>query len=101
MPEQVRIYFDEETLFPMRILYLKQATEKPKTFRAVLSLEFTDVELDQPLDPQEFRYVPPRDVPEVDETAVYLKAIESLRAAASATAEGAATPGATPTGRAQ
>jgi hypothetical protein len=101
MPEQVRIYFDEETLFPMRILYLKQATVEPKTFRAVLSLEFTDVELDQPIDPQEFRYVPPRDVPEVDETAVYLKSIEHLRAAADAAAADASSPEATPPGPAQ
>jgi hypothetical protein len=103
MPEEVRIYFDEETLFPMRILYLKQATEQPKTFRAILSLEFTDVELDQPVDPQEFRYVPPRevDVPEVDETALYLKAIENLRAAVNAEAEASSQPEATQPGQPQ
>lgn len=97
MPEQVRIYFDQETLFPMRILYLKQATAEPKTFRAVLSLEFTDVELDQPVDPQEFRYVKPRDIDEIDETAIYLKSIENLRAAANAPA----TPQPTPPGQPQ
>jgi hypothetical protein len=93
MPEQVRIFFDEETLFPMRILYLKQVTVDPRTFRAVLSLEFTDVALDEPVELQEFRYVPPRelDVPEVDETSVYLKTIESLRAAARETGTDART----------
>jgi hypothetical protein len=101
MPEEVRIYFDRETLFPMRVLYLKQATAEPKTFRAVMSLEFTGVELDQPVDPQEFRYVKPRDVDEIDETAIYLKSIEDLREAAKAPAAGAATPQAAPSGRPQ
>jgi len=101
MPEQVRIYFDEETLFPSRILYLKQATLEPRTYRAVMSLEFTDVRLDQPIDPQEFRYVGPRDVGEVDETNLYLKTIENLRAAANEVEPNATAPATAPAERGQ
>ena len=79
MPERVRVYFDAETLFPMRILYLKQYAAEPATFRAILSLEMSDVRFNEELDPEVFRYIPPTNVNEIDETAAYLRMIEALR----------------------
>jgi hypothetical protein len=90
LPDRVRVCLEQETLFPTRILYLKQVTVNPVTYRALLSLEFSDVQFDQPVRPEEFRYVPPRGVNEIDETALYLKLIESLRAEASAPQSAAA-----------
>jgi hypothetical protein len=81
MPDRVRVYLDGETQFPTRILYLKQASVEPVTYQAIMALEFTDVVLNEEIDPQKFRYVPPSGVNVVDETGVYLKMIEEMRAA--------------------
>ena len=79
MPERVRVYFDVETLFPMRILYLKRIANEPKTFRAILALEMSDVRFNEEIDAEVFRYIPPEGVNEIDETALYLQMIEAMR----------------------
>lgn len=94
MPDRVRVCLEEESLFPTRILYLKRVTNEPVTYRALLSLELTDVQIDQPVRPDEFRYVPPRGVNEVDETALYLKMIEAMKAQPGPPGSGTATSGA-------
>jgi hypothetical protein len=78
VPDQVRVYFDQETMFPTRILYLKQASATPRTFRPMLTLEFTDVVLNEEVNPEEFRF-PLRGIDEVDETSDYLRMIEAAR----------------------
>lgn len=79
IPDRIRVYFDRETLFPMRFLYLKQVSEQPRSYRPMLTLEFSDVELNQDVNPDEFSYFPPKGVDEVDETSNYLKMIEAAR----------------------
>jgi hypothetical protein len=79
IPDRVRIYFDKQTLFPTRILYRKQVSANPVAFIPLLSIEFTDIRLNEGVDAEEFRYVPPKGVDEVDETLVYLKLIEQIR----------------------
>ena len=81
MPDRVRVYLDGATQFPTRILYLKQVTVEPVKYEPIMALEFTDVVLNEDVDPQKFRYVPPSGVNVVDETGVYLKMIEEMRAA--------------------
>lgn len=107
MPDRVAIYLHEETKFPMRILYLKQITVDPVTHRAIMSIEFSDVKLDQGLDPDTFRFIPPRGVAEVDETNVFVEMIKREADAAATPQDGAepagndsgsATPDATETG---
>jgi hypothetical protein len=88
IPDRVRVYFDEQTLFPTRVLYRKQLATDPPSFVPMLSIEFTDVEFPAEVDPEEFRYVPPKGVDEVDETQVYVQMIEQMRAAAQAAAAG-------------
>lgn len=88
IPDRVRVYFDEQTLFPTRVLYRKQVAADPPSYVPMLSIEFTDVEFPAEVDPEEFRYVPPRGVDEVDETQMYVQMIEQMRAAAQAAAGG-------------
>lgn len=58
LPERVRIYFEAESLFPVRILYLKLSSVERRTYRAMLSLEFHDVEFDVMLPADAFIYKP-------------------------------------------
>lgn len=78
IPDRVRIYLDDENLFPGRILYLKESSDdgERRTYRPLLSLEFQDVVINAPVDPDTFRYQAPPGVDEVDETKEYLKLIE-------------------------
>jgi hypothetical protein len=87
MPDRVRVYLDGDTLFPTRILYLKQASVDPVKYQAIMTLEFTDVVLNEEIDPQRFRYVPPAGTNVIDETGVYLNMIQGMRAAADAQAQ--------------
>lgn len=57
LPDLVRLYVDSRTLFPEKVLYLKKIPGK-KTFKSLVSLEFRDVEFDQPVDEKEFIFVP-------------------------------------------
>lgn len=82
LPERVRVYFDRETLFPTRILYLKRVSQDPVSDRPMLALEFSEIRLNEGVDAQAFRYVPPKGVDEIDETGIYLRLIESIRASA-------------------
>ncbi|MFG0333287.1 MAG: outer membrane lipoprotein carrier protein LolA, partial [Maioricimonas sp. JB049] len=78
IPDRIRIYLDDENLFPGRILYLKESSDdgQRRTYRPLLSLEFRDVVINAPVDPDTFRYQAPPGVDEVDETKEYLKLIE-------------------------
>lgn len=104
-PDRVRLYIDKDTLFPNRILYRKLASRDPEFYVTLMSIEFDDVQLDQGVGPEEFRYLPPQGVDEIDETALYLQMIESMRAESQPSAaaggqpvdrSGAAVPNATP-----
>lgn len=80
LPDMVRIYLEKETLFPERILYLKLVSEERKTYRPMLTVEFSDIRLDQPVPPQAFVYVAPPGIEERDETAFYLELIKGAAA---------------------
>jgi hypothetical protein len=62
------------------------------------SIEFTEVRINEGVDPQEFRYVPPKGVDEVDETQLYLAMIKQLRMPVQPPAENGAPVNATPAG---
>lgn len=76
MPDHVRIYFDDQTQFPTRILYLRRSEPGARTFIPLLSLEFSDVVLDGPINDDLFQYTPGPDVKVRDRTGEYLKLIE-------------------------
>ncbi|WP_145034314.1 hypothetical protein [Caulifigura coniformis] len=79
LPERVRIYFEAESLFPVRILYLKLASAERRTYRAMLSLEFHDVEFDAALPPETFSYRPATGVQQKDDTDDYVQLLKAAQ----------------------
>lgn len=76
IPDAVRIIVNSATLFPERVVYLKKQTEKDKKgYRALVSFQFKNVELDATIDEQEFTFEPPQDVVPEDVTRQFLDRI--------------------------
>lgn len=74
VPDLVRLWFDAETQVPVKIDYLKKAADKLPE-RAIVSLQFRDVVLDQAVDESLFLFVPPEDVVPEDITRSYVEQI--------------------------
>lgn len=70
VPDAVRIYLDPQTLFPRRIVYLKKNKE---ALESMVTLNFSKVSLNAPIQATEFAYEPPDGVFPVDITNQYLK----------------------------
>lgn len=70
VPDQVRIYFEQESLFPRRILYLKSSEDG--TRRPMVTLDFVDVRWDVELAEDAFNYTPPEKVARQDVTQAYI-----------------------------
>lgn len=102
VPESVRIYFDRETLFPQRIVYLKKHATRNYS-RPMLTLDFINVQLDGPVDEVAFHYEPPKGVSAAsidDTTNLYLQQLTAPRKNAGSGAPAAGTPeGAPPQGQ--
>jgi len=92
LPERVRIYFESESLFPVRILYLKLASAERRTYRAMLSLEFHDVEFDAALPPETFSYRPATGVQQKDDTDEYVQLLKATQSPPQAAAPPEARP---------
>ena len=72
----------------MRILYLQRVTIEPMTYRAIMSIEFSDVKLNEGVDDETFRFeLPPQGVQDFDETNLYIDMIEVHRTQVAAAAE--------------
>ena len=61
VPDSVHIYVDRDTGFPHRILYRKKVPGR-EVQRPMLTLDFLEVALNQPINNSEFDYVPPDDI---------------------------------------
>lgn len=72
IPESMRIYVDRETGFPHRFLYLKKVPGRD-VFRSVLTLDFVDVALDEPINPAEFDYKAPEGAPVIEQTKAFVE----------------------------
>ncbi len=70
VPDAVRIYLDPQTLFPRRIVYLK---DHQGTLKNMVTLNFSKITLNAPVNATEFAYEPPDGVFPVDTTHQYLK----------------------------
>ena len=70
IPDAIRIYLDPQSLFPRRIVYLKNNNN---TLESIVTLNFTKVTLNAPIDKAEFAYEPPDGVFPADVTNQYLK----------------------------
>ena len=76
-PDRVRITFLSDSSFPIRFQYLKLADAENKIYRPMLTLELSDVRINEPLSPQLFNYVRPVGLEERDETAIFIESIRS------------------------
>ena len=72
VPDTVRVYLDRETGFPLRFLYLKKIPNR-EVQRAMLTFDFLDVAINQPIDPSEFLYDPPSGIQPVELTNFFLE----------------------------
>ena len=70
VPDAVRIYLDQDTLFPRRIVYLKKNQD---SLQSMVTLNFSKVTLNTPIPETEFTYEPPDGVFPVDITKQYLQ----------------------------
>ena len=70
IPDAIRLYIDPQSLFPRRIVYLKNNNN---TLESMVILNFTKVILNAPIDKAEFTYEPPDGVFPADITNQYLK----------------------------
>lgn len=75
IPDRVRVYFDADSLFPRRILYLKGQGEDPVD-RPMVTLDFNDVVFNASIDPKLFEYVPPDGITPEDITDQYLRRLQ-------------------------
>jgi outer membrane lipoprotein-sorting protein len=67
VPDAVRLYIDRESGFPHRVMYLKKLPGR-KVSRALLTLDFLDVALNEPINNSEFDYEPPANVTPIEQT---------------------------------
>jgi len=76
VPDAVRIYVDRETGFPHRIMYLKKLAGRGEVDRPILkpmvTLDFIDVVLNQPINQQEFDYQAPEGVTPIEQTRAFV-----------------------------
>ena len=72
VPDAVRLSIDRETGFPHQILYLKKLPGR-KVSRPLLTLDFLDVALNEPINNSEFDYEPPAGVTPIEQTKAYVE----------------------------
>ena len=99
VPDAVRIYIDRETGFPLRIMYLKNligrgTVDKPIQ-KPMVTLDFLDVVLNQPINNQDFDYQPPEGVTPAEKTKEWIDRLLSTepQGAPGPNAPGSKTPG--------
>jgi hypothetical protein len=83
-PDRVRVYFAADTYLPVKIVYLKNELDesgKVAGQRALMTLEFRNVQVDQPVPPDTFQYVLPEKAEEVDRTNEFVEIIKQSDAA--------------------
>jgi hypothetical protein len=79
VPDEVRVFLDRETGFPLRLLYVKKMPDRD-VMRPMLTLDFLDIALNEPIDAREFEYEPPDRVTPIEITPVYLEQLKTMAA---------------------
>lgn len=79
VPDRIRVYFEQVSLFPRRILYLKR--DDSQVHHPMVMLDFEEVEWDGDVDPNSFTFVPPAKVVAQDVTQSYIKQFSKEAAA--------------------
>jgi hypothetical protein len=88
LPERVVLFIGEADFFPYRIDYLRRNERANGAgeggllpgFREMQTIEFFDVRVNEPIDPREFQYQPPKGVKVIDETDSYLRSVGTTSA---------------------
>jgi hypothetical protein len=96
VPDAIRVYFDQENLFPRRILYLKKHPKRGY-LRPMVSVDFVEVTLNGPVNEEDFQYIPPDGVFPVNITNEYLRRLVSAQPPAAPGAQGQPQPAASAT----
>lgn len=76
VPDRVRIYVQQDSKFPRRIMYLKKydgPSAGQKSLRPMVTIDFIDVAWNVPVDDAAFVFVQPENVERQDVTQDYLK----------------------------
>lgn len=76
VPDSVWLYIDRESGFPLRITYRKKLPNR-EAQRPMLTFDFLDVALNQPIDNSEFAYEPPTGIAPIELTEFYLKRLSA------------------------
>jgi hypothetical protein len=71
VPDAVRIYIDRQTGFPHRIMYLKKLPGR-EVHKPMVTLDFIDVVLNQPINSKDFDYQPPDGVTPIEQTKAFV-----------------------------
>ena len=72
IPDRLRLYFDNEFNFPHRILYLKRPFQK-KFYRPMVTIDFTEIVLNDPVSEDDFYFLPPDEVTPIDITKQFVE----------------------------
>src|SRR5262245_50366938 len=74
VPDSVRVSIDRETGVPLQVVYLKKVPGR-KVSRPLLTLDFLDVALNEPINNNEFDYEPPAGVTPAELTKAFVDAL--------------------------
>ena len=77
VPDTVRIYLNQDNLFPRRILYLKRHPTKNSSHKMVV-LDFSNIFLNAKIPDEKFQFIPDDSEPQVDITSEYLRQLEGI-----------------------
>lgn len=75
MPDAVDIFLVRDTLFPRKIVYLKKLNGESDELQSLVTVEFRNIVLDQPVPDRLFVYVAPPGMEEKDDTAAFIEAM--------------------------
>jgi hypothetical protein len=77
VPEYTRVYVDAETMLPRRIQFLKRSMDPTeKMVRPLITLDFRNLVINEPVDDQAFLFKTPEKAVEVDETENVIQMIQ-------------------------
>ena len=77
VPERVQLVLDQESGFPHRIVFYKKLRDRNAN-TPLVTLEYSDLRINQPLDKSDFVFIPPEQPPAMDLTVRYLEQLSPV-----------------------
>lgn len=75
LPHAVQLVLGQTDLFPYRLTYSRYASDDSGTLTPIVTTDFFDVALDDPLDPSQFDYRQPDNISVADRTELFLRSL--------------------------